>query len=112
LRASQFPRCFQSHDACNLIIAFYEFIRLFVEFCLVTYIAENIIESVNGVFITGSPAGLLVREVLKWKTSTTYQSRIHESIDLKLGKVVYVTRFTNFAKFGKNCISGGAPTWW
>ena len=53
-----------------------------------------------------------VNVVLKWKTSTTYQSHIYESFDLKFGKVDNVTRFTNPAKFGKDRISGGAPTWW
>ena len=31
LRASQFPRCFLSHDVFILIIAFNEFVRLLVE---------------------------------------------------------------------------------
>ena len=50
--------------------------------------------------------------VLKWKASTTYQSHIYESVDFKLGKVDYVTRFSNPAKFGGDRISGGASTWW
>ena len=51
----------------------------------------------------------MVNVVLKWKTSTTYQSHIYESFDLNFGKVYDVTRFTNQAKFGKDRISGGAP---
>ena len=54
----------------------------------------------------------LVHVVLKWKIPTTYQSHIYKSTDLKLGKVDDVTRFTNAAKFGKDRISGGAPSWW
>jgi hypothetical protein len=55
--------------------------------------------------ITGGPAGLamlmaFIHVVLKWKTSTTYQSHIYVSIDVKLGKVDNVTRSTNPAKFG------------
>jgi len=48
--------------------------------------------------------------VLKQETSTTYQSHIYKSIDLKFDD--YVTRFSNPAKFGKDRFSGGAPTWW
>ena len=46
----------------------------------------------------------LIKIVLKWKTSTTCQSRICESIDLTLGEVVNVTRFTNPAKFDEDRI--------
>jgi hypothetical protein len=73
----------------------------------------------NHIIITVGSAGLamlmaLIRVVLKWKTSATYQSHIYESIDLSFGKVDYVTRSTNPGKLGKDCrpISGGAPTWW
>ena len=48
----------------------------------------------------------------KMKISTTYQSHIYESIDLKLGQVDNVTSFTKLAKFGEDRISDGAPTWW
>jgi hypothetical protein len=44
----------------------------------------------------------LIQVVLKWKKLTTYQSHTYESIDLKLGKVDNVARFTNPAKFGKD----------
>ena len=68
-------------------------------------------------FITGSPAELailmaLIQVVLKRKTSTTYQSRIYELIDLNFGKVDNVMRSTHPAKFGKDRFSSGAPTWW
>ena len=68
-------------------------------------------------FITGNPTGLamfmaMVNVVLKLNTSTTYQSHIYESFDLKFGEVNNVTRFTNSAKFGKYRISGGTLTWW
>jgi len=73
---------------------------------------------VASILITGSPAGLsrvngdrLV--VLKHETSTTYQSHIYESIDLKFGYGAYVTGFSNpAAKFDEDRFSGGAPTWW
>ena len=51
----------------------------------------------------------MVNKLLKWKTSTTYQSHIYESFDLTFGKVDNVTRFTNPVKYR---IIGGAPTWW
>ena len=54
----------------------------------------------------------MVNVVLKWQTSTTYQSYNYESLDLQFGKVDYVTRFTNPAQFGEDCISGGASKWW
>jgi len=50
--------------------------------------------------------------VIKRETSTTYQSHIYESIDLKFGLGNNVTRFSNPAKFGEDRFSGGAPTWW
>ena len=53
----------------------------------------------------------LILVVLEWKTSTTHLGHIYESIDLHFGKVNYVTRSTNAAKFGKDRISGDAPTW-
>jgi len=40
--------------------------------------------------------------VLKHETSTTYQSHIYESIDLKFGLGDYVTRFSSPAKFGED----------
>jgi len=48
--------------------------------------------------------------VLKHETSTTYQSHIYESIDLKFGQVDNFTRFSNPAKFGEDRFSGDAPT--
>jgi len=50
--------------------------------------------------------------VLKYETSTTYQSHIYELIDLKFRWVEHVTRFSNPATFGEDRISGGAATWW
>jgi len=50
--------------------------------------------------------------VLKHETSTTYQSHIYKSIDLKLGYSDYVTSFSNPAKFSEDRCSGGAPTRW
>jgi len=47
--------------------------------------------------------------VLKHVTSTTYQSHIYESIDLKFLKGDYVTRFSHPAKFSEYRFSGGAP---
>ena len=69
------------------------------------------------VLITSIPAGLailmaMVNLVQKWKASATYQSHIYELFDLKFGKDYHVTRFTNFAKFGKDRVSGSSPTWW
>jgi len=49
--------------------------------------------------------------VLKHETSTTYQSHIYESIDMKFGWGDHVTRFSNPAKFGEDRVSGIAPTW-
>jgi len=40
--------------------------------------------------------------VLKHKSSTTYQSHIYESIDLKFVYGDHVTRFSNPAKFGED----------
>jgi len=45
--------------------------------------------------------------VLKHETSTTYQSHIYESIDLKFGLGDNVTRFSKSAKFGEDRFSGG-----
>jgi len=45
--------------------------------------------------------------VLKHETSTTYQSHIYETIDLKCWLGDYVTRFSNLAKFGEDRFSGG-----
>jgi len=47
-------------------------------------------------------------EVLKHET---FQSPIYESINVKFGKGDYVMHFSNPAKLGEDCISGGAPTW-
>jgi hypothetical protein len=51
----------------------------------------------------------LIQVVLKWKTSATNQSHIYQSINLKLGKVYNVTRFTNPAKSGEDRINGALP---
>ena len=53
----------------------------------------------------------VVNVVLKWKISTTYQSHIYESLDLKFVKIDNVMWFTNPAQFGKDRISSGVPTW-
>jgi len=47
--------------------------------------------------------------VLKHENSTTYQSHIYESIDLKFGQSDNVTRFSNPAKFGEDRFSVVAP---
>jgi len=50
--------------------------------------------------------------LLKHETSTTYQSHIYESIELKFGQGDYVTPFSKPVKLGEDRFSGGAPTWW
>ena len=51
----------------------------------------------------------MVNVVLKRSASTTHLSHNYELFDFKLGKIDYILRITNPAKFGWDRISCGAP---